>query len=589
MNGRYRNSPIPLDDPIGTIGTMILERAIEWSDDPIFAYRDSDDNDYKPVTWKRMLHDVVSLADFFRHQGIKKGDHVAVLSANNYAMLVWELAVTSMGAISVPIFAGYYTPQIDYILNHAEPDAILVEGAERLTRFQACSSASRIQTVVTHHINDPIDEHIDDPAGGFRFEACLSGGSTERFVKALQDVKLEDSCFIHYTSGTTGDPKGVMLSHRNIMSQRKAHGKVWEIARGSRFLSYLPWHHSYGGLFERFSALHHGAAIYLEDSLGKDIHRLIANWSKARPTHFFSVPKIYRALVTEAKLNAEIREILFHPELKFVYTAAAPLPRECGDYFDAHNVPILEGWGLTETSPTVTMTRPGSKRIHSYVGDPIPGCEILISEENEILVKGPNIMKGYYKDPERTARSIDHYGWLHTGDMGELSNCGLKLMYRRDGIFKLANGEKVSSTIVENELTAAPRWMNHAVVFGSAEDFVAALIFPHFRNLEHWALQNHKPLPSGWALSGDSTIQDMVRKEIEAANMELTPHYLRVKAFVILPDELSVENGCLTPTMKVIRHNINRLYKEWIHAIFRPDLHPDKLPYIVTVDIGGKQ
>ncbi|MDQ1350296.1 MAG: hypothetical protein QG657_597 [Acidobacteriota bacterium] len=574
MNGRYRNSPIPLEDITGTIGTMILERAIEWPDHPVFAYREQ--SGYVPVSWHALLKDVVSIVNFLQTTGIKKRDRVAVLSPNSYAMLVWELAVTSMGSISVPIFAGYDAPHIDYILNHAEPIAIFINGEERLSRFEACSGRPAVKTVVTFHESNYT-----------RFNDCLNGNSSEKFFQLVKKVMPEDVCFIQYTSGTTGDPKGVMLTHKNIISQRKAHEKTWTIPKGSRFLSYLPWHHSYGGLFERFTALYHGAAIYLEDSLGKDIQRLISDWSIVMPTHFFSVPRIYRALVIEARLNAEIKEILFHPELKFIYTAAAPLPRDCGEYFNKHNIPVLEGWGLTETSPTVTMTSLDRPRIHSYVGDPLPGCEILTTEEGEILVKGPNVMKGYYKDPVKTANAIDHYGWLHTGDMGELTDYGLKLHYRRDGIFKLSNGEKVSSIVVENALTVSSDWINHGVVFGSGENYVGALLFPNFRSLEEWAKRNNRTLPQEWELSKDKDIQALFQKEVDAGMSELEPSYLRVKAFVIIPHELTIENGCLTPSMKVVRHQVAQKYQDWIHAIFRPVKHPERVPYIVGSEVGG--
>ncbi len=374
-----------------------------------------------------------------------------------------------------------------------------------------------------------------------------------------------------------------MLTHRNIMSQRPAHAVNWKIPFASRFLSYLPWHHSYGGLFERFTALYHGAVIHLEDSLGKDVDRLIINWGMVKPSHFFSVPKIFRALVTEAKINPEIKQMLFHPGLEFVYTAGAPLPKDVGAYISAQNIPILEGWGLTETSPTVTMTSLGQKRIHSYVGDPIPGCEILITEENEILVKGPNVMKGYYKDPEKTALAIDASGWFHTGDLGDLTDHGLKLMFRCDGVFKLANGEKVSSIHVENELTAVSQWISQAVVVGSTEDFVAALVFPNFRRLRDWAAKNGKELPVDWELARDKEIQSLFLREIAVGNRELDPHYLRIKKFVIIPEALTVDNGCLTPSLKIIYHQVIRKYREWIEAIFRPEQNPDMQPSIVSV------
>lgn len=569
MNGRYRNSPIPLEDITATIGTMILERAIEWPDHPVFAYRK--ESQYILISWQKFLKDIVSIVDFLHKKGVRKADRVAVLSTNNYPMLAWEIAVASMGAISVPIFFGYDTGHIDYILKHAEPCAMLIDGEERLALVEQCSARPLLHTIVTTHSSRYNS-----------FEKCTSSGSSERFFQLAKAIKTDDICFIQYTSGTTGNPKGVMLTHKNILSQRKAMENLWDIPWGSRFLSYLPWHHSYGGLSERFTALYHGATIYLEDSLGKNIQRLIANWNLVKPTHFFSVPKIYRALVTEARLNEEIEHILFHSGLKFVFTAAAPLPRDCGEYFNARHIPVLEGWGLTETSPTVTITTLDQTRIHSYVGNPIPGCEILTAEDGEILVKGPNVMKGYYKDPERTAKAIDHYGWLHTGDMGELTDYGLKLYYRRDGIFKLANGEKVSSTEVECAITVSSHWIAHAVVFGSGENYVAALLFPNFRALEDWAKTNNKPIPQGWELAKNKEIQKLFFMELVENTLELQPSYLKVKAFAIIPEELTIENGCLTPSMKVVRHQVAEKYKDWVHAIFRPIKHPEKKDFIVV-------
>jgi len=571
MDGRYKNSPVPLEEITGTIGSMILERAIEWPDHAVLAHREG--SAFVPVCWRALLKDVVSVVGFLDARGTRKGDRVAVLSPNSYAMLVWELAVTSMGGMSVPIFAGHHTPQIDYILRHSEVSGIFVDGGERLARLEACPAFPGIQTVVTQ-----------EPSNHMQFGHCLNGNSSERFLQLAKNVRADDVCFIHYTSGTTGDPKGVMLTHRNIISQRKALEKVWEIPLGSRFLAHLPWHHSFGGLFERFTALHQGATLCLDDGAGRDTQRLIANWNLVKPTHFFSVPKVYRALVTEAKLDPGIRDILFHPELRFLFTAAAPLPRECDEYFNAHDIPVLEGWGLTETSPDVTITRLDQKRIHSYVGHPIPGCEILTTVDNEILVKGPNVMKGYYRDPERTASAIDSYGWFHTGDMGELTDYGLKLHCRRDGLFKLANGEKVPSVAVELALTTDSRLINQAVVFGTGENYVAALLFPEFHELEERASRTGRPQAKGWDLSGNAEIQNLFRQEVETINRQLQPSYLAVRAFVIIPDDLTVANGCLTPSMKIIRHQVEGRYKDWIRAIFCPAQHPEKCDFIVRLD-----
>ncbi len=568
MNGHYRNSPIPLGPVTRSFGVMLARQFRRLPHHPVFAYPDPQ-GQYHTIDWQTFYGDICSVATFLHEQGIGKGDRVAVFSPNSYQMLVWEMAVTSMGAVSVPIFAGYDVKNLDYILGHAEPRAIYLDGDERLEKFEACNARTLVETVVTRQ-----------PSRYTTFEECLKGGSRELFEKLVSRVKSNQVCFIQYTSGTTGEPKGVMLTHRNIMSQQKALSKLWKINTRSRFLSYLPWHHSFGGLFERFSALYNGATLYLEDSFGKDLDRLLHNWRQVRPTQFFSVPKIYIGLVTEARLRPEVEELLFHPDLEFVFTAAAPLPQDCGEYFKAHGIPVLEGWGLTETSPCVTLTPMQKERVHSYVGEPIPGCEILTTESGEILVRGPNVMRGYYKMPERTARVIDEYGWFHTGDLGEITDYGLRMICRVDGLFKLSNGEKVSSMLVENRLTISSQWIQFAVAVGAGQHFVASLLFPNFRNLKNWARQQGKKLPAGWELARDSAVRELVTGEIRK-NMEgFQPKYMQVGAFVLIPKELTLEAGELTPTMKVIRHQVLAEYRDWIEAIYKPERHPDKQPFI---------
>jgi|Deesub1362B_J571_1020462.scaffolds.fasta_scaffold02261_4 long-subunit acyl-CoA synthetase (AMP-forming) len=574
MIGQYCNSPVPLGNVLKNIGIMLWKRAKNWPEHPVFAWRGGDR--YVPVSWSRFLHDVMAVATFLHQKGVKIQDRVAVFSPNSYEMLVWEMAVTSMGAISVPIFAGYDQPHVEFILDNARPVALYVDGEDRLEKVEKGGFSRVIPTLVTRQPSAYV------PIG----ECMKTAPDRSFFLDRLKRVQPYHVCFIQYTSGTTGDPKGVMLTHRNILSQRKALSRIWSIPFGSRFLCYLPWHHSFGGLFERFSALYHGATIYLEDSFGKNLDRLLENWRLVFPTHFFSVPKIYIALITEARLHREMEEILFHPELKFVFTAAAPLPRECGEFFKARGIPVLEGWGLTETSPCVTLTPPGKERVHSYVGEPIPGCEIAISEDNEILVRGPNVMRGYFRNRERTARAIDPYGWFHTGDLGEITTYGLRMICRVDGLFKLSNGEKVSSMMVENCLTITSQWIQHAVAVGDGEEHVAALVFPNMRNLQSWAEQRGRRLPVGWDLARDPEVQNLIRQEIQKNMADFSPKYMRVKSFVIVPKELSLEDGELTPTMKVIRNRVVKKYQGWIDAIYRPSRHPQKSAYVVRLNGG---
>ena len=502
ITGQYCISPNPLGKIDASIGSMLLKRGKKWADHPVLAYRDESDEYFK-ISWSSFIDHLSSIASFLTENGVKKGDRIAVFSPNSYQMLAWEMAVTSMGAISVPIFQGYGHKSVDFILNHAEPKGIYVHGDDRLEKVQASSNFNSIPIIVTDKKTS--FHHIDD---------CLKKTDRDSFTKLVKSVKPGDVCFMQYTSGTTGNPKGVMLTHRNIMSQRKGMSQVWKIPYKSRFLSYLPWHHSFGGLFERFAALYHGATIHLEDSFGKDLKRLLYNWAEVRPTQFFSVPKIYIALVTEAKADPEIHKTIFHPELQFVFTAAAPLPKDCAEYFKAQNVPVVEGWGLTETSPLITFTTLGEERKEDTVGKPIAGCEIVITDDGEILTRGPNIMKGYFKDKERTAKVIDDLGWLHTGDLGEMVDEGLKIICRVDTMFKLSNGEKVSSMLVENAMTIKSQWVQHALAVGSGRDFVSALVFLNTPNVKRWAVKQGKDLPQGWDLAKDRNLQELVAGEI---------------------------------------------------------------------------
>ncbi len=571
IRGRYMASSVPLGEVRHTVGSMLLERGERWPDHPVFGWRE--DGGYRTVPWERFLRDIADVAGFLTARGVGRGDRVSVFSPNTYRMLVWEMAVLSMGATSVPVFAGYGVRNVRYLLEHAEPAALYVDGEERLAVALEAGAERVVGTLVTAQ-----------PSRFVAWEAMAGAGSVEALREAVASVGLDDVCLIQYTSGTTGDPKGVMLTHRNVISQQVALDAVWEIPHSSRFLSYLPWHHSFGGLFERFSALWHGATLYLEDGYGKDIRRLIDNWRLVRPTQFFSVPKVYIALVTEARLDPEVRRTLLHPELRFVFTAAAPLPRECAEFFKEHGVPVLEGWGLTETSPCVTLTPPGKERVHSYVGEPIPGCEVLTSETNEILVRGPNVMRGYFRDPERTARVLDPLGWFRTGDLGEITDYGLRMICRVDGLFKLANGEKVSSMEVENQITLTSRWVQFALAVGLGEEFVGALVFPNVRALRAWGETNGRTWPDLEALARDPAVHRLIGDEIAANMRQIEKKYQRVKAFAVVPRELSIDAGELTPTMKVVRRRVLDRYRDLVEAIYRPGRHPEAEPYVVRLE-----
>jgi long-subunit acyl-CoA synthetase (AMP-forming) len=393
---------------------------------------------------------------------------------------------------------------------------------------------------------------------------------TAEFEDSIDKVELADPCLIMYTSGTTGMPKGVVLCHRNILSQQKGLSLIRNLGTNDRFLSYLPWHHSFGGLFERFSALYSGATLTIDHSYGKNLSLLLENFKTIRPTVYFSVPKIYQALVTEARHSPELEQKIVHPELKFVFTAAAPLPEDISAYFKEKKIPVVEGWGLTETSPCVTITSHSGERYPHTVGLPLAGIEVKIGNNDEILVKGPNVMLGYYKNPEKTSRAIDEEGWFHTGDLGEITDKGLALRGREDGMFKLSNGEKVSSQILELTLVSSSEYIENAVVMKGEKDHIAALIFPNFRNLESWAQKKGISGHSREELIKNIVVKQLFQKEIQNGNTKITPKFARLKAFALVARELTLQQGELTPSLKTVRKKVVENFQPLVNAIYHP-------------------
>jgi len=370
-----------------------------------------------------------------------------------------------------------------------------------------------------------------------------------------------------YTSGTTGPPKGVRLSHRNIITQQKAVELIWDVSDQDVLMSYLPWHHSFGGIFERFLAFYHGCELCLDDSRGRNVDRLIANWNAFDPTMFFSVPRVHDLLVTSCRANQDVDRIVFGGRLRFVFTAGASLPAPVAATYREHNIPVLEGWGLTETSPSVTLTTLDGSWRSGYVGFPIPGVSVRIDDDQEILVKGPNVMSGYLDDEEATAHVLDADGWFKTGDLGEFTKNGLRIFGRKDGAFKLTTGEKVHPQRIETMLVNESRYINQAVVVGSGEDFVAALVYPAMSELTQWA--RDQGIPSDGLLE-NSDVRAFMSREIERLNAQIEVKYHRVQRAILTDREPTVGNGELTPSGKTVRKAVIANYKNALDDLFAP-------------------
>jgi long-subunit acyl-CoA synthetase (AMP-forming) len=558
--------------PVGereTIASMLVRNAGRFGGHPVFSERR--DGPFHDVGWNAFLDQVVAFGRFLSAAGVGPGDRVLVFSPNRGEMLVTEMAAAAIGAIYVPIFSGYPAGQARTLITHARPTAIVLPDGDYLERV--CLPPT-VRALVSF-------EPIDRPA----LDRALAGTAVQhtRFAEALGRFAVTgeedphraefleaamrrdpgEPFLMMYTSGTSGQSKGVLLTQDNILSQQRALSLAWTITSDDRFLSYLPWHHSFGGLFEKYSALSNGAAIYLDDSLGKDFSRLFENWKTVRPTIYFSVPKVFQQLVVHVQSHPGDEAAIFHPGLRFVFTAAAPLPANISAFFASRQIPVLEGWGLTETSPCCTMTDLAAARsVPGLVGYPIPGVRVRIAPDGEILVQGPNVMQGYFDNPEDTAKALPGDGWFHTGDLGEFVGAGLKLVARKDRVFKMLNAEKIVPTGIENRLAGMNPYIRHVVVTGAGRSFLAALIFPDFFRIAEEFGDDQ--------VTADRMVKESLRETILAFNRDHPVKYERIQAFTVISKELSIEDHELTPSLKVRVRNVLDHAEAYLEAVYEP-------------------
>jgi len=559
-------------DPIGSpesIGGMLARNAERFADHVVFQEKHG--GRFLGVTWEDFLCDVVAFGRFLSARGIGRGDRIVVISPNRGEMLIAELAAMCLGAIHVPIFPGYAASQTRALIEHCWPSVIVVADRQQLERAWAPPS---VRTIVSF---EPVARAtVDDVLVGYHGEFVTLKSALRRyavpdgedllvktFLWSASRITPSEPCLMMYTSGTAGQQKGVLLTHDNVLSQRRAIAPLWDIGPEDRFLSYLPWHHSFGGIFEKYLALYSGATLILDDSFGKDFPLLLRNWKETRPTAFFSVPKVYLDLVGHVQCHQDDERVVFHPGLKFVFTAAAPLPARVSEYFAGLGIPVIEGWGLTETSPCCTLTDLAEPRtIPGMVGYPIPGVQLQLATDGEILVRGPNVMAGYYGDPEGTLAALPGDGWFHTGDLGEIVGSGLRLVARKDRVFKMLNAEKIVPTELENKLAGMNRYIRHAVIVGDGRRFLAALVFPDYFVIAEQFGDDRA--------TAERVVTESLRETVLQFNREHTVKYERLHAVAVVSKELSIEDHELTPSMKVRVRNVLKNSEEYLEAIYEP-------------------
>ena len=573
------------------------------------AFRSKVGGAWVSITHREALGRVQAISLGLRELGIKAGDKVAIVSENRPEWALTDYACLCARATDVPIYPTLTAKQTEYILRDSESVAVF------------CSTAAQVAKVLEVQGALPGLQQIivfdGDAAAGRPGVISLAAleGKGRAVVSRHPNWKAEalsagpeDLATLIYTSGTTGDPKGVMLSHHNIWSNVQACLQMIPIGSGDECLSMLPLSHSYERMVD-YTLFQAGVIINYAESFDT----VAANLQDVKPTVVLSVPRLYEkvyARVLENALSGSVikRNIFFWAKragehwatlslaglpipgglalkkkladrlvfaklrartggrIRFFVSGAAPLSADIARFFYSAGLPVIEGYGLTESSPVLTLN-PLDRIKLGTVGRAIPGVELKIAQDGEILARGPNIMQGYYKLPEATTETIDTDGWLHTGDIGEIDSDGyLKITDRKKELLKTAGGKYIAPQPIELAVKRN-KFVANAMLYGDRRKFPIILIVPNFDNLERWARERSLTYGTHAELIELADVHAKIEREV----MSMLSHLAKFetpKKVVLLEKDFTIESGELTPTLKVKRRIVQQHYKDKIDAAY---------------------
>ncbi len=569
------------------------------------------EGEYQGFTYQEFGDRVRHLALGLASLGVKKGDRIALLSENRPEWAISDLAILSLGAINVPIYPSLVSKQIEYILNDSEAKIIITSTPDQTGK-------------ITQIIKDlPVLKHIifmDSPAATNKnmlsFEQVSENGqefekeNPDYYDQVIKNIAPNDPCGIIYTSGTTGNPKGAILTHNNILSNVKGGVSTLKIGPEDIFLSFLPLCHVFERMGGHFCPISVGATIAYAES----IDTVAQNLGEVRPTIMTSVPRFFEKMYTrvlenaaaggaakkkifnwaiktgekyvksreKGKIGAVLKgkhnlatKLVFSKlhervggRLRFFVSGGAPLPKEIGEFFHYAGIKILEGYGLTESSPVIAVNLE-EKFKFGTVGPALEkgGVEIKIADDGEILTRGPHVMKGYYKKPAETKEAIDKDGWLHTGDIGFLDEDGyLVITDRKKNILVTSGGKNIAPAPIENLMLTSPL-IDQILIIGDQQKFLSALIVPNFEALQSYANEQHISFNTNEELVQNPKIHQYVANEIDRLSADLA-RFEQIKAFRMLPEPFTIEAGELTPTLKIKRKVVEEKYTDLINSMY---------------------
>jgi long-chain acyl-CoA synthetase len=560
---------------------------------------------YQPISTAELVDRVRRLSKALLELGVERGDRVALMSENGPHWPTVDFAVLGAGAALVPIYPTLLPDQSSYIAGNCGAKVVIAETTTHLDGLLAHVDelpAVRQFVLIKGTSNDPRVITLD------KLMEKGAGADAAEFEARARAVKPEDLATFIYTSGTTGTPKGVMLTHGNLASNVSSGLAALNFEEGSMALSFLPLSHVFERMVDYCYFLRGCTIAYAES-----VAAVSQNMGEVKPQVFVSVPRVYEKILSKVQeqgaagspikqkifawavalgrrslpyrlkrqsppgfqgLQLALADKLVFSKIKarlggrfdFAVSGGAPLSRDVAEFFWGAGIAIYEGYGLSETSPVITVnTREHVKM--GTVGRPIDGVTVMIAADGEILAKGPNIMKGYWGMEKETAEVVDAEGWFHTGDIGEIDADGfLRITDRKKELIINAYGKNVAPAPIENSLKGS-RFIGQAVVIGDRRKFLAALLVPDFEALKPWAEKQGIATASNEQLIADPKVREMIGQEVKAVNANLAG-FEKIVAWELLPNEFTLETGEITPTLKVKRRVVNEKYGSIIDRLY---------------------
>lgn len=537
------------------VGQILLNRFKEFGSKVLIHEKKG--NEYIKTTWNDIYDKVLKIGSYLLSLGVTKNDKIATIGYDCNDILAIELACMSIGCIYVPIYSGYYPKQIEYILSHSDPKYIILSDESLLTKVLSTTATGRIEKYFLLNYNEKFLESTRI----FDFSLFLENKDEEQFFKALQQVNSNDVCLLLYTSGgATGISKGVQIKHESLIFQHFSLKNIWKITDKDIILSYFPWHQSLG-IIEKFITIFSGATFTVDRSPGLSLDSLIESLNVFKPTVCFGDAGIYYDLVQNIEKSEELEKSFFHDGLRFAFASASPA-NQVIEFFDKKNVPLLQGWGMTETLQYVTVNTPQTNWRANTSGFPIDGIELKISnEDNEIYLRGKSIIKEYYKDEEKTNLYFTDDNWFKTGDSGIMTKDGLVILGRLDSVFYLRDQTKIFASRIENIIESSSIYIANCVIFGEGQEFIGALIFPAQENLMGWYKENNGyNIPLADMLDEQEVI-NLYRNKLKKINKVNLKTNQNIKYFTLIENAPSVKAGELTSAHTLVRKQILENYK----------------------------